>query len=205
MSLYTRFLDNICYGDYIDRITFQKQIWKFSELSAIIKIFKNNRLIRSAHYTLPPHTNATSLDNIRFTKILTKYSTEYNNYGFLQDLCTNLNWDIDDVYSYFIQLKLQSYDTQQQALSKLDECGVGILDVNRMFRFLDKYTSQLPPYTSSCGAPVYPKNNHQMATAAIALNIYDDEYNNADLVHIHGFQSCEDDDMRWVDVDGGGE
>ena len=29
IPLYINILNNICYGDYIDRITFQKQIWQF--------------------------------------------------------------------------------------------------------------------------------------------------------------------------------
>ena len=38
-------LDNICYADYIDRITFQKQIWQFNEMSSLLKTFKNNESI----------------------------------------------------------------------------------------------------------------------------------------------------------------
>ena len=37
-------LDNMCFSDYIDRITFQKQIWQFNEMSSLIKTFKNNKL-----------------------------------------------------------------------------------------------------------------------------------------------------------------
>ena len=41
---YLKQLDNICFADYIDRITFQKQIWQFNEMSSLIKTFKNNKL-----------------------------------------------------------------------------------------------------------------------------------------------------------------
>ena len=41
-SLYTWYvLDNMCFADYIDRITFQKQIWIFNEMSSLIKTFKS--------------------------------------------------------------------------------------------------------------------------------------------------------------------
>ena len=38
-SLYLKILNNICFSDYIDRITFQKQIWIFNEISSLIKTF----------------------------------------------------------------------------------------------------------------------------------------------------------------------
>ena len=44
---YKSVLDNICYADYIDRITFQKQIWQFNEMSSLIKTFKNNALLHN--------------------------------------------------------------------------------------------------------------------------------------------------------------
>ena len=45
MSLYLNQLENICLADYIDRITFQKQIWQFNEMSSLMKTFKNNKLL----------------------------------------------------------------------------------------------------------------------------------------------------------------
>ena len=47
---YLRILDNICYADYIDRITFQNQIWQFNEMSSLMKTFYNNKLY---HETFP--------------------------------------------------------------------------------------------------------------------------------------------------------
>ena len=43
IPFYLQQLDNICFADYIDRITFQKQIWQFNEMSSLIKTFKNNK------------------------------------------------------------------------------------------------------------------------------------------------------------------
>jgi SpoVK/Ycf46/Vps4 family AAA+-type ATPase len=42
VPFYLKILDNMCFADYIDRITFQKQIWQFNEMSSLIKTFKNN-------------------------------------------------------------------------------------------------------------------------------------------------------------------
>ena len=72
--LYYKILRNICYADYIDRITFQNQIWQFNEMSSLIKTFYNNKIFHdmTSEYIKP------QLEEIRFTKVLTKYSTEYN-------------------------------------------------------------------------------------------------------------------------------
>ena len=42
--LYHTILKNICFADYIDRITFQNQIWQFNEMSSLIKTMYNNKL-----------------------------------------------------------------------------------------------------------------------------------------------------------------
>ena len=42
---------------------------------------------------------------MRFTKVLTKYSTEYNNIMFIQNLCNKLSLDKDDLFSYFLYLR----------------------------------------------------------------------------------------------------
>ena len=40
---------------------------------------------------------------VRFTKVLTKYSTEYNNYLFIQNLCFTLGMDQKDLFTFFLQ------------------------------------------------------------------------------------------------------
>ena len=44
VQYYLKILKNICFSDYIDRITFQNQIWQFNEMSSMIKTFYNNSL-----------------------------------------------------------------------------------------------------------------------------------------------------------------
>ena len=79
---YLKILENICYSDYIDRITFQNQIWQFNEMSSIIKTLYSNYIY---HKEIPNQNKLTS--EIRFTKVLTKYSTEYNNQQFIFNMC----------------------------------------------------------------------------------------------------------------------
>ena len=74
IPFYLKILNNMCFADYIDRITFQSQIWQFNEMSSLIKTFHNNKMY---HDTFPENQN-TFCNEIRFTKVLTKYSTEYN-------------------------------------------------------------------------------------------------------------------------------
>ena len=71
---YIDILDNFVFSDYIDRITFQKQIWIFNEMTSLIKTMYNNMLFRKNI-----SKKIEKKDEVRFTKVLTKYSTEYNN------------------------------------------------------------------------------------------------------------------------------
>ena len=102
LPIYVRMLDNICYSDYIDRTTFQKQVWKLNEISSIIKTFKNNHILHSEIFyrTLP--VDHFLPKEIRFTKILTKYSSEYNNFWFIRNICQTLGIDKNDLFQQVI-------------------------------------------------------------------------------------------------------
>jgi hypothetical protein len=129
--LYLKLLNNICIADYIDRITFQKQIWQFNEMSSLIKILYNNFIF---------HNNIDhkfSLQNIRFTKVLTKYSTEYNNYLFIQNLCQILNLDKKDLFSFFIKIK--DLHISGEIFSLFETYDLTKLDINRIYRYINKY------------------------------------------------------------------
>lgn len=127
IDYYTKFLDNICFADYMDRITFQKQIWCFNEITSLIKTFYNNKLL---------HENIKSIDipqDIRFTKVLTKYSTEYNNSLFLQGLCQKLQMGLSDLKHFFIYLK-SKYELEE-IYTMLEMYDITNLEINRAFRF----------------------------------------------------------------------
>jgi hypothetical protein len=180
IPFYLNQLDNICFSDYIDRITFQKQIWQFNEMSSLIKTFKNNKEFHNPllgkveqNYPLlgkveqnndqnikqnikqnktkiihnenqpfaPLFPKVDKVDNdIRFTKVLTKYSTEYNNSLFIQNLCQELGMDKKDLLSFFMELK-NKYD-DNQLLSLFENNDITKLDINRIYRYLDKYTKE---------------------------------------------------------------
>ncbi len=134
IPLYISILNNICTADYIDRITFQKQIWQFNEMSSLIKIFYNNTIF---HTFLNCHNSKLTINNIRFTKVLTKYSTEYNNYLFVQNLCQILNLDKKDLFSFFI--KLQTLHNTGAIYSLFEQYELTKLDINRIYRYIDKF------------------------------------------------------------------
>jgi len=136
IPFYISQLDNICFADYIDRITFQKQIWQFNEMSSLIKTFKNNKLY---HETFPNKNNYISSE-IRFTKVLTKYSTEYNNSLFIQKLCQKLGMDKKDLFGFFTEIT-NNYDNTE-IVNLLDNYEISKLDINRIYRYIEKYIKE---------------------------------------------------------------
>jgi len=137
---YLRILDNICYADYIDRITFQSQIWQFNEMSSLMKTFYNNKLY---HESFPHQKN--HIDEIRFTKVLTKYSTEYNNSLFIHGLCQILDMDKKDLVAFFQELRLffgADFMNKSDKLAAVDKLfenyEISKLDLKRMYRYLDR-------------------------------------------------------------------
>ena len=132
VKVYHNILENICYGDYIDRVTFQKQIWQFNEISSLIKTFYSNYIMRK-------YLNNSNIDKmeIRFTKVLTKYSTEYNNSIFINNLCQELNLDNKDMLGYFCYLKKN--EDMNKIENILEYYDISTLDINRIFRYIDCY------------------------------------------------------------------
>jgi hypothetical protein len=142
-NLYLKILKNICFADYIDRITFQNQIWQFNEMSSLIKTFYCNKIYHDflSETQDPCHTH--KITNIRFTKILTKYSTEYNNILFIYRLCNELNVDKKDLVSYFQEMRMYYKDYSNiemlnQIHLLINNVNIDKLDIRRMYRFMDK-------------------------------------------------------------------
>jgi DNA polymerase III delta prime subunit len=137
---YLKILENMCFADYIDRITFQNQIWQFNEMSSLIKTFHNNKMFHDQfHDTIKP------IQEIRFTKVLTKYSTEYNNSLFIFSLTQLLDMDKNDLVAFFQELRLfygtnfyNESDKINEAEKLFETYGMNKLDIKRMYRYLDK-------------------------------------------------------------------
>jgi hypothetical protein len=149
-EFYETILKNICFADYIDRITFQKQIWIFNEMSSLIKTFYNNELYNDyKKRERPPPVTASycggedgNNTSIRFTKVLTKYSTEYNNILFIQHMCNEMLMDKKDLIEFFNQIKCNN--DEDAITTCCEQHDVTRLDVDRMFRYIDKCFSGHP-------------------------------------------------------------
>lgn len=148
LPFYLKLINNICFADYIDRITFQSQIWIFNEMSTFIKTFCNNFLFHQFFENRPTEEmdKVRAMNDVRFTKILTKYSTEYSNQLFLYMLCQTLDMDKKDVVSFFQELRiyyggngfLNRAELINDAENIFEDKKIGKLDIKRIYRYLDK-------------------------------------------------------------------
>jgi hypothetical protein len=170
---YLQLLDNLCFSDYMYRITFQSQIWQFNEMCYLLKIMYNNYLFHRWSSSLfplstpqsstapssSPFFDGINKKDIRFTKILTKYSTEYGNMIFLYFLCEEMGMEKKDVIAFFQELRLFfkpqpgatktsggtkgiEFDTPQ-VISEMEKIfqpnhNINRLEIRRMYRFLNQ-------------------------------------------------------------------
>ena len=139
IPFYIEILRNITFADYIDRVTFQKQIWIFNEMSSLIKTLYNNKLYHDKFNYKKIKYNP---KDVRFTKVLTKYSTEYNNMLFIQNLCKQLNMDKKDMLAYFLNLRQKHSDEEIQEIFNNENYDISKLDISRIYRFIDSFTNQ---------------------------------------------------------------
>ena len=137
INLYINILSKMCFADYIDRITFQKQLWMFNELSSLIKTFQCNYLLFNNDHKL--EYNKLDNSNIRFTKVLTKYSTEYNNETFICEICQKLSIEKKDIYYIFEHLRTtMSIEDIYQLYHPYD---ITKLEICRLYRYIDNCTA----------------------------------------------------------------
>ena len=161
IKIYHSILDNFCFSDYLDRIIFQKQLWQLNEMSFKIKVVYNNKIFHDFidRYKI---RNLVKSNNIRFTKILTKYSSEFNNYTFIISMCLSLEIDRKDLMLLFSKIKNNCinntnntnnrknitdnksitnsniYNTNNTKIIDflIDKYNISILDINRLVKFI---------------------------------------------------------------------
>ena len=117
-------------------------------MSTFIKTFYNNFLFHDFFERKFPEELAKirAMNDVRFTKILTKYSTEYSNQLFLYMLCQTLDMDKKDVVSFFQELRIyyggNLFLTRAELLNDaekiFEDMKIGKLDIKRIYRYLDK-------------------------------------------------------------------
>ena len=106
-------------------------------MTSLIKTFYNNRILHKEILSQEKDKNYNR--EIRFTKVLTKYSTEYNNIIFIQNLCNKLMMDKKDLFSFFIHLK-EKYTVEEIVELLISEnYEISKLDIARLYRYLNNY------------------------------------------------------------------
>jgi hypothetical protein len=95
IKIYSNMINNIAQGDVYDRISFQKQLWKLSDMSYIVKLDKTYELYKKGklYAKIDPKS-------VRFTKILTKYSNEFSNLNFVNDICNTYNIKKYEIFEF---------------------------------------------------------------------------------------------------------
>jgi hypothetical protein len=68
--------------------------------------------------------------------VLTKYSTEYNNFIFIYNLAQTMNMDKKDLLAFFQEMRLFNKHAEDESI--LENYNITKLDVRRMYRYLDK-------------------------------------------------------------------
>ena len=136
IPFYLNILNNICLSDYMDRIIFQKQIWQLNEMSSLIKTFETNNQYHNWEHKPSKYKSNTE---IRFTKVLTKYSTEYNNKTFIQNLCQEFNIDKKDLLNLFLHIK--NTHTEEEQNDFFETYELTKLDIARIYRYIERYIS----------------------------------------------------------------
>jgi hypothetical protein len=69
--------------------------------------------------------------------VLTKYSTEYNNELFIQNLCQQLGLDRKDLIAFF----LNNMKNESVLVELSENYEISKLDINRIYRYIEKYTN----------------------------------------------------------------
>ncbi len=142
LKIYYEILNNICFSDFIDRVTFQKQIWQFNEMTSLMKTYYSNYIFHKGIEEKKICLKSESVlknQEIIFTKVLTKYSNEYSNTIFISNLCETLMIDKKDLLGFFYWINTNK--DENTLINKLSngEQLLSDLEINRMLKFIDNF------------------------------------------------------------------
>ena len=160
-QLYFKIIQNFCFADFMERVTFQTQAGTFNEISFLVKTIYNNHLLHSQFPECAYHCPA--VENVRFTKLLTKYSTEHNNQQFVCSMCQELKMDKKDMFSFFIHMRnTHKYLSENELINiifeRVQATNITKLDIKRIYRFLDRNMKQEHSNTSEDDEDEYYDN-----------------------------------------------
>ena len=144
LKVYYDILNNICFSDFIDRVTFQKQIWQFNEMTSLMKTYYSNYIFHKSKEEKKISLKSESIlkkQEIIFTKVLTKYSNEYSNTLFISNLCESLMIDKKDLFGFFYRINANANKDDNTTLDSIInvEQLLSDLEVKRMLKFIDTF------------------------------------------------------------------
>ena len=123
LKIYKKILENFIFTDCIDKNIFLHQIWQLNDIIYIIKIYYNNFILSKNNLL-----KTIDLNDIIFTKILTKYSSEYNNYNFIL-----INTQLYSINKKNLLLDIYTINNNDEYYSKLI--------YNRFIKLLNFYSN----------------------------------------------------------------
>lgn len=139
-KIYLKILESFVQGDYFDRVTFQKQLWLFNKLTSLLKVMHGNFILNTC-----VDDNLRTLDDVRFTKILTRYSSEHSNYEFFQNLCNKLSLDRKDLINLIVHIKYNLQIVLSEEHEKLNDFvdlyDVSLLQLKRIYKLVEQYVN----------------------------------------------------------------
>jgi len=123
-AVYSDLMETLCYVDYLDRVTFQKQIWVLNELTSLLKTFSVTAELRA-------NKKVAIVKDVRFTKVLTKYSTEYNNGVFMHRICEEVGMEKSELFKKLVEMD-EMHMTEVGA-----RLNLSVVDVSRAYRYME--------------------------------------------------------------------
>ena len=101
------------------------------EINYIIKLFYNNYILKENNLL-----KSLNIENIIFTKILTKYSSEYNNYIFIYNLLQYFLIDKKDIFTFFSNCNIDNINILCDNLKYYD---ISKLEIIRIIKLINKF------------------------------------------------------------------
>ena len=120
IKVYGEVMEVLGSADYLDRLTFQRQIWQLGEMTSLLKTFHATTVLREKA--------SKKVSEVRFTKVLTKFSSEHNNKVFIQRICQHLGLEKKDLFHLF--------SIQKPVSQAAIDYEMSVVDVNRMYRYI---------------------------------------------------------------------
>jgi len=143
LKIYKEILKNYIFCDCIDKNIFLYQIWQLNDIVYIIKIYFNNLILHKNKLLKSINQN-----DIIFTKILTKYSSEYNNYNFIFNSTQKYSLNKKNLFLYIYSKNNLINEVDDVNCIFNNEDDESKLLNNRIIKLISQYTNY--SLTNSC-------------------------------------------------------